>query len=136
MKLKIAVLTVATALLGVSAAFAAQPAHPTHPATPASTNAAKPTVMFIIHGKITAYTAASGTTNGSVSLTVSGSNHAAKALKALAQPLTFVVSSSSKIVGTPTVTHQATLKWRATKAPATSAPAGAVVQLIDQGATS
>jgi len=137
MKLKMIVLSVAAALLGVSAAFATPPAtHPTHPTTPASTNAAKPTVTFIIRGKITAYTAASGTTNGSVSLTVSGSNHAAKALKALSQPLTFVVASSTKIVGTPTVNDNALLKWRATKTPATSAPAGAVVQLIDQGTSS
>jgi hypothetical protein len=134
MKLKIAVLTVAAAALGASGALAAKPAHPTHPTTPASTNAAKPAVMFVIHGKITAYTAANGATNGSVSLTVSGSNHAAKQLKSLSQPLMFVVSSSTKVVGTVTVGHNATLKWRATKAPATSAPTGAVVQLIDQGA--
>jgi hypothetical protein len=133
MKLKIAVLTVAAALLGAAAAFATPPAGKGPSTTPASTNAAKPTVMFVIHGKLTAYTAANGTTNGSVSLTVSGSNHAAKQLKG--QTLTFVVSSSSKIVGTVTVGHNATLKWRATKAPATSAPAGAIVQLIDQGAS-
>ena len=132
MKLKIAVLTVAAAALGASGALAAKPAHPTHPATPANTNAAKPTVMFVIHGKLTGYTAANGAINGSVSLTVSGSNHAAKQLKG--QTLTFVVSSSSRVVGTVTVGHNATVKWRATKAPATSAPSGAVVQLIDQGA--
>jgi hypothetical protein len=133
MKLKIAVLTVAAALLGVSAAFAAQPAHPTHPATPASTNAAHPTVMVVLHGTITAYTAATSTTNGSVTLNVTSSNHFAKTLRG---SVTFIVSTSSRVVGTPTVTHNATVKWRATKAPTTSAPAGAVVQLIDQGATS
>jgi hypothetical protein len=137
MKLKFAVLTVAAALLGVSAAFATPPAGKGKPATtPASTNAAKPTVMFVIRGKITAYTAANGSTNGSVGLTVAGANHHAAALKSLAQPLTFVVSSSTKVVGTVTVGHNAVVKWRATKAPQTSAPTGALVQLIDQGASS
>jgi hypothetical protein len=131
MKLKIAVLTVAAAALGASGALAAKPAHPTHPTTPASTNAAKPTVMVVIHGTITAYTAASGTTNGSVTVNVTGSNHFAKTLRG---SFTFVVSSSSTIVGTPTVNHNATLKWRAAKAPTTSAPSGAIKQLIDQGA--
>jgi hypothetical protein len=135
MKLKIAVLTVAAAVLGVSAAFATPPAGKGKPATtPASTNAAKPTVMFVIHGKITAYTAANGATNGSVSLTVSGSNHAAKQLKGLT--LTFVVSSSSKVVGTVTVGHNATVKWRSTKAPNAPVQVGAVFQLIDQGTAS
>jgi hypothetical protein len=134
MKLKMIVLTVAAALLGVSAAFATPPAtHPTHPATPASTNAAKPTVMVVLHGTITSYTAATSTTNGSVTLNVTSSNHFAKTLRG---SFTFVVSTSSRVVGTPTATHNATVKWRATKAPTTSAPAGAVVQLIDQGASS
>ncbi len=138
MKLKIAVLTVAAAALGASGALAAQPTkpathptHPAHPTTPASTNPTAPTVMFVIHGKITAYTAANGATNGSVSLLVSGSNHAATKLKG--QTLTFVVASSSNVVGTVTVGHNATVKWRSTKAPATSAPSGALKQLIDQG---
>jgi hypothetical protein len=131
MKLKIAVLTVAAAALGASAAFATPPAGKGPSTTPASTNAAKPTVMVVIHGKITAYTAANGTTNGSVTVNVTSSNYFAKTLRG---SFTFVVSSSSRIVGTPTVNHNATLKWRATKAPATSAPSGAIVQLIDQGA--
>jgi hypothetical protein len=134
MKLKTIFLALAVAALGAGAAFATPPAtHPTHPTTPASTNAAHPTVMYVIHGTISAYTAANGTTNGSVSLTVTGSNHHAAQLKSLVQPLVFVVSSSSKVVGTPTVGDKATLKWRATKAPTTSAPTGAVSQLIDQG---
>jgi hypothetical protein len=74
MKLKVTVLTVAAALLAVSAAFAAPPAGKGKPATtPASTNAAHPMVTFVVRGKITAYTAANGATNGSVALTVSGS---------------------------------------------------------------
>ena len=136
MKLKITILTVAAGLLGVSAAFAAPPAGKGKPATtPASTNAAHPTVTFVVRGKITAYTAANGATNGSVALTVNGSNHfVSSTLKG--QSLTFVASSGTKIVGTPTVGHNALVKWRAAKTPATAAPAGAVVQLIDQGAPS
>jgi hypothetical protein len=147
MKLKLTFLAVAAAAFAASAAYAAKPAthpaHPTHPTTPASTNAtstnatstnaAHPTVMYVLHGTIAAYTAATSTANGSVSLTVTGSNHHAAQLKSLVQPLVFVVSSSSKLVGTPTVGDKATLKWRATKAPTTSAPTGAVSQLIDQG---
>jgi len=134
MKLKIAVLTVAAALLGVTAAFATPPAGKGKPATtPASTNAAKPTVMVVMHGTITAYTAANGTTNGSVTVNVTSSNYFAKALRG---SNTFVVSSSTNVVGTPTATHKVTIKWRASKAPTTSAPSGAVKQLIDQGASS
>jgi hypothetical protein len=135
MKLKLTVLTVAVAALGFSAAvFAAPPTGKGKPATtPASTNAAKPTVMVVVHGTIVTYNAANGSTNGSVQITVKSANHFAKDLKNQTQPITFVVSSSTKIVGTPTATHNATLKWRATKAPTTSAPAGAVFQLIDQG---
>jgi hypothetical protein len=134
MKLKIAVLTVALAALGASGAMAAKPAHPTHPTTPASTNAAKPTVMFVIHGKITAYTPANGATNGSVTLAISGSNHAAKALKG--QTIAFAVASTSKVVGTVTVGHNAVVKWRSTKAPNAPVSVGAVTQLIDQGTSS
>jgi hypothetical protein len=133
-KIRTAAFIAAFAVVGVPAgALAAKPATaPTHPTTPASTNAAKPTVMVVLHGTITAYTAVNGTTNGSVSLNVTSSNHFASALRGSA---TFVIGTSSRVVGTPTVGHKATLKWRATKAPTTSAPAGAVVQLIDQGAS-
>jgi hypothetical protein len=138
MKLKLTVLAAAVAALGFSAAvFAAPPAGKGKPTTtPASTNAAKPSVMYVLHGSITAYTAVNGTTNGSVSITVKSSNHHAAALKG--QTITFVLSSSTNVVGTPTVGHNATLKWRGTKTPTGQAPAmpGAALQLIDQGSAS
>jgi hypothetical protein len=138
MKLKLTVLMVAVAALGFSAAvFAAPPTGKGKPATtPASTNAAHPSVMYVLHGTITAYTAVVGTTNGSVSLTVTGSNHHAAALKG--QTIAFVLSPSTDVVGTPTVGHNATLKWRGTKTPTGTAPAmpGAARQLIDQGSAS
>src|SRR5262249_60453944 len=70
------------------------PPHPPPPPTPPATNAAKPTVMFVLHGTLTGYTAVNGTTNGSVSLTISGSNHVAKSLQK--QTLTFVIAPSAK----------------------------------------
>ena len=136
MKLKLTVLAVAAAALGFSAAvFAAPPAGKGKPTTtPASTNAAHPTVMVVVHGTIVQYNPANGSTNGSVQITVTSANHFAKDMKSQSQPMTFVVSSSTKIVGTPTAKDKATLKWHATKAPTTSAPTGAVLQLIHQGA--
>jgi hypothetical protein len=96
-KIRTAVLAGALAVAVVPAvALDAKPAtHPTHSTTPSSTNAAKPTVMFVFHGKLTGYTAANGTTNGSVWLTVSRSNHLAKSLKN--QTLTFAIGSAAKV---------------------------------------
>ena len=88
-------LVAALAVLVVpAAAVAAKPPHPSHPST--STNAATPTVSYILSGTINAYTAANGATNGSVQITVSGSNLHAKTLKG--QQLTFAVSSQTKVV--------------------------------------
>jgi hypothetical protein len=136
MKLKITILALAAAALTASAAFAAAPAGKGKPATsPSSTHPATPTVMWVIHGSITAYTAPSGTTAGSVTLNVTGSNHVAASLKG--KPLTLAVTTSTNVVGTPTVGHNATVKLRGTKASAASLTAATVVrQLIDQGASS
>ena len=100
MKTRTAALAAALAVVAVPAgALAAKPAthptHPTHPTTPAATNAAKPTVMFVLHGTLTGYTAVNGTTNGSVALTVTGSNHVAKSLQT--KNLTFVIAPSAKV---------------------------------------
>jgi len=136
MKLKITILTLAAAALTASAAFAAAPAGKGKPATsPSSSHPATPTVMWVIHGTITAYTAPSGTTAGSVTLNVTGSNHVAASLKS--KPLTLAVTTSTNVVGTPTVGHNATVKLRGTKASAASLTAATVArQLIDQGASS
>ena len=137
MKLKITILTLAAAALTASAAFAAAPAGKGKPATsPSSSHPATPTVMWVIHGTITAYTAPSGTTAGSVTLNpVTGSNHVAASLKG--KPLTLAVTTSTNVVGTPTVGHNATVKLRGTKASAASLTAATVArQLIDQGASS
>ena len=55
-----------------------------------------PQVMYVLKGTLTAFTAASGTTNGSVSLLVKRANHHGVSLKG--QTLTFVVSATTKVV--------------------------------------
>ena len=140
-KIRTAALAGALALVAVPAgALAAKPAthptHPTHPTTPAATNAAKPTVTFVLHGTLTGYTAVNGTTNGSVSLTISGSNHVAKSLQK--QTLTFVIAPAAKVQlhnGAPiAVGDRAVVKVRATKASAASLQsASSIAQLLDQG---
>ena len=90
------------ALAGVPAgAFAAKPSHPP---TPAGTNATTTpagksgtaNVQFVLHGSLSAYTAANGATNGTVSLMIKGSNHDSNTLKGMT--LVFVVTSDTKIV--------------------------------------
>ena len=85
-------LFLALALAVPSLAFAAKP-----PAKPQQANGkGTPQVMYVLKGTITAFTAASGTTNGSVSLLVKSANHHGVSLKG--QTLTFAVSSSTKVV--------------------------------------
>ena len=89
------------ALAVPAGASAAKPTHPTHPTTPDSTNAnaqGKPgaaKVQFVLRGSLSAYTPASGMTNGTVSVTVKGSNHDSSTLKGTT--LIFVVTSDTKI---------------------------------------
>jgi hypothetical protein len=90
-------------LAGVpTAAFAAKPVHPVHPttgvtgATGATHPTVPPTVMYVLRGTLSNYTAASTTTNGSVSITVKSSNFEQKTQKSLT--LTFVVNSKTTVV--------------------------------------
>jgi hypothetical protein len=141
-------LIAALALAGVPAAALAA-----HPATPANSNAnshANATsttgtsssasshsakVLFVLRGTLTAYTAASGTTNGSVSITVKGSNHESSLLKTLT--LTFPVSSSTKIVGTFKAGDNGIVKVRAAKnSSSATLQTLTAFQVIDQGAPS
>jgi hypothetical protein len=137
MKLKITILAIAAAALGASAAFASPPAGKGKPTTtPASTNAAAPSVMFVVRGTILSYVAANGGTNGSVQLKITASNHAAKSLQG--QTPTFTVGSSTRVVehksATPAVGDKVLAKIRATKASAASLTStGALLQLVDQG---
>ena len=148
------VLIAAFALVGVPAALAAKP---THPATPASShansnangtsttgtsskanaNAQNAKVMFVLHGTLGTYVAANGSTNGSIVITVTSSNHESALLKA-AGPLTFVVTSKTKVEGTVTSGHSGIVKiYKAAKNSSASAlEAINAWQVIDQGATS
>jgi hypothetical protein len=105
----------------------------------ATANAAK--VTFVVHGTVTAYTAASGATNGAISITFKSSNFESALLKAAAQPLTFVVGSSTDVVlhGGKAVASgdKAIVKVRAAKT-ATVATLATITasQILDQGKSS
>lgn len=96
-----------------TAAFASKPVHPivsttvhtTHDydgVTTTTTKTHKPTkthrapvVMYVLRGSLSAYTAASGTTNGTVSITVKSSNQEPKTLKGLT--LVFATNAMTKV---------------------------------------
>jgi hypothetical protein len=107
------------------------------PTDPGSQSKAAPKVMYVLKGTLTAYTAANGATNGSVTILVKSSNRHGASLKN--QSLKFAVSSSTKVVGTFTANDNGIVKLRGAKAglgdPSTF---GTLVanQVIDQGAPS
>ena len=131
--------------LSSGAALAANPSHPTHPTTPASTNSNKGTtngqsakVLFVLHGTIGSYMAAAGMTNGSISITLKSSNFETTALKAATQPISFVVSSKTKVQlhkgKTVASGDKATIKVRAPKNSTASAlSALTAFQVVDSG---
>jgi hypothetical protein len=65
------------------------------PATHTNNSHAAPKVMYVLKGTLSSYTAAAGTADGSISITVSHSNYHGRALKG--QTLTFAVASSTRI---------------------------------------
>jgi hypothetical protein len=104
---------------------------------PAQPGKSAPKVMYVLKGTLTAYTAANGSTNGSVTITVKSSNHHGASLKN--QTLTFAVSSATKAVGKFTANDKGMVKLRGPKAGlGDSATFGTLVvkQVIDQGASS
>ncbi|HET7129480.1 MAG TPA: hypothetical protein VFJ93_10450 [Gaiellaceae bacterium] len=107
------------------------------PSDPGSQSKASPKVMYVLRGTLTAYTPASGTSNGLVTITVKSSNRHGASLKNLS--LTFAVSSSTKVVGSFTANDNGIVKLRGAKAglgdPSTF---GTLVakQVIDQGTPS
>jgi hypothetical protein len=121
--------TVAVLVVPASA-LAAKPTPPAHPATP------PPTVSYILHGTLSTYSAAAGATNGSVTITITASNYAAKQL--VHTTLTFAVSSKTKITlkgSTIANGDRGVVKLRGPKR-LLAATAQAIVaqQVIDQGA--
>ncbi len=112
--------------------------------TPAAALAAKPsppkvpTVMYVLHGKLSSYTAAvAGTSvNGTISITVSASNRESAILKG--QLLTFVVTPKTNVVlhkgNAVTNGDRGIVKIRAPKsATAAALETFVVFQVIDQG---
>jgi hypothetical protein len=132
----------ALALAVPSIAIAAKPPVPGNSQNAGSKSA--PKVMYVLKGTLTAYTAASGTTNGSVSILVKAANHHGASLKN--QTLTFPVSSGTKIAtedgAAVAVSDKAIVKVRAPKklgptdSLATVLQALTAFQVVDQGATS
>jgi hypothetical protein len=90
----------------------------TPPSTPAGKPAGKPTVMFVVRGTVGAFTAASGATNGSITITVSGGNEHATKLFANGAAQAFVVSSNTRVVSTGGISggDKVLVKIRAPKA--------------------
>jgi hypothetical protein len=131
------ILIAATALLVPGLALAAgKPSNPGK-STTAGANAA-PKVMYVLKGTLTAYQAANGTADGSVTITVKSSNHHAGALKG--QQVQIPVSATTKVVGKFTMNDNGMVKVRAPKNTTAAALLAALQsakawQVIDQGAT-
>jgi hypothetical protein len=123
----------ALALAVPSLAIAAgKPPQPGKSST-AGSNAA-PKVTYVLRGTLTAYTAASGATNGLVTITVNSANRHGAALKT--RSLTFAVSAKTKVVGAFKANDNGIVKLRGPKAglgdPSTFGTLVAF-QVIDQG---
>ena len=141
-----ALVAAAVALALPAGALAATPPHQGKPAK--AEHAAKaehgakakhvPTVMYVVRGTVAAYTAATDTASGSVTVTVTGANHHGKALKDATQPVVFVLGATTRIVlhkgADVAVGDRVVVKVRAAKAfDATAFAATAARQLVDQG---
>jgi hypothetical protein len=130
------------ALMIPGVAFAKAPTKGTH------TNKGKAKVQYVLKGTLSAYTAASSTTNGSITIMVTSSNRHGRALKG--QTLTFpLVTANTKVVlpsGATTITNGdlGIVKVRAAKQPKDTSAADLMTlltgmpvrQIIDQGPAS
>jgi hypothetical protein len=132
--------TIAAAVIAlVIPSLAVAAGKPTNPGKSAAAQA-KAKVMYVLKGKVTAYTAA-GSSNGSITLTVSGANHHAAALKG--QSVTLVVSTATKVAPKAGVTvgDNAVVKVRLAKSTraadlVTALAATTSFQVVDQGSSS
>ena len=164
-KFLIASVTALTLIAIPTAAFAAKPVHPT---TPASANASThangatgatgvtgatgatgvthptvpakpPTVMFVLSGTLSNYTAATSSTSGSISITVKKSNFEQKSLKSMT--LTFTTNSKTTVVlhNDKAIANgdRGIVKVRAPKkSDATALQTKVAFEVIDQGSSS
>ena len=145
MKKSLIAITAALSLAALpSAAFAAKPVDPGHQATTNNTHAKVPTVMFVLRGNVTAYSAFSApSTKGSITLTVTSSNRDKAGLKT--QSVTLVIGEKTKVVlhkhqpvNLTSPGDRVIVKVRALKntpvAPTTGLNTMTAFQVIDQGA--
>ena len=133
---------VVVALAVPSLALAGKPASPGQSQQPHGKGA--PQVMYVLKGTLTAFTAATATTDGSVSLLVKKANHHGGSLKG--STLTFTVSATTKVVtkddAAVTVGDNGVVKVRGPKKLATADTLATVLQaltakqVIDQGPAS
>jgi hypothetical protein len=82
------------ALVLPSLALASKPQNPGNSSGTHGKSA--PKVMYVLKGNVTLYTAANGSTNGSITIDVTHSNYHGKALRGV--KLAIAVSSSTKVV--------------------------------------
>jgi hypothetical protein len=96
--LKTPLLVGSLALALAPAAFAHKPTHPQQSNKDQQTaqTAKTPRVMYVLHGTLSGYQAATTTTPGSVTIMISATNHHAAALKG--KSLTFTLPFGTKIV--------------------------------------
>lgn len=128
----------AVALAVPSLALAGKPANP---GNSQKGGKAAPKVMYVLRGTLTAFTAANGSTNGSVSIMVKAANHHGATLAG--QTLTFPLSSSTKVAAengtTVTVNDNGMVKVRGPKklgptdTLATVLQALTAFEVVDQG---
>jgi hypothetical protein len=129
------------ALAVPSAALAGKPPAP---GKSQAAHAKVPQVMYVLEGTLTAYTAASGTTNGSVSVLVKSANYHGAKLKGLT--LVFAASAKTKIVtpegATVTVNDKGIVKVRGPRKLAVNTDLATVLQattafqVVDKGLSS
>jgi hypothetical protein len=124
------------ALVVPTAALAAKPT------TTTTVTPKGPQVMYILKGKLTAYSAATGATKGSVSILVKSASYNGASLKT--KTLTFATSSSTKVVaphGVPKVNDTGIVKVRGPKKIAAADNLGTILEavtafeIVDQGSS-
>ncbi len=93
---KLALLFVLALVAVPSAALAAAPPERGAKGETQSRAAHQRPVMFVLRGKLSSFTPAQGTTNGSITIEVKASNHQRRALRGMS--LTFAVTEKTKVV--------------------------------------
>jgi hypothetical protein len=86
---KLIVFLVAAVALPTSVALAAKPSHP------ATGGKSAPKVMYVLKGSLSAYTAATANSTGSITILVKHSNYHAKAL--VGSSMTFTLTSQTRV---------------------------------------